>query len=174
MKFDWRARRRREIEKHGRHAGAADTDDLSRWLVAWVWDNSKSKDQVWAVIECAHRMGRRGFTEAEALDVIEEAKATPRARKPDDLARWLQVDYETRQLLGITMIGAIDADKRERRRRRQERNRQSKETKRRERGAKLRSEYEAKSISRTKPWVAAGISRRTWYRRFKTPLDRAG
>ena len=43
MKFDWRVKRRREIESHGRHAGAADTDDLSRWLVAWVWDNSKSR-----------------------------------------------------------------------------------------------------------------------------------
>ena len=84
------------------------------------------------------------------------------------------MDYETRQVLGITMIGAYDADKRERRRRRKERNRQSKETQRRQRGAKLRSEYEAKSISRSKPWVAEGISRRTWYRRFKTPLDRTG
>jgi FixJ family two-component response regulator len=31
-----------------------------------------------------------------------------------------------------------------------------------------RAEYEANSLSRTRPWEAMGISRRTWYRRGKT------
>ena len=157
-----------------RHVGAADTDDLSRWLVAWVWHNPKAKDQVWAVRECAGRMGRRGFTETEAEDVIEEAQATPKASNADDMARWLQLDYETRQLLGVTTIGACDVNKRERRRRRRERNRLSKERQRRARGAKLRSEYEGNSVSRAKPWEAFGISRKTWYKRQKTSLDRIG
>jgi hypothetical protein len=118
-------------------------------------------------MECARRIGRKGFTAAEAQDVIEEAEASPRARKADDLARYLRLDYATRQALGITMIGAYDADKRERRRRRRERNRQAKELKRRARGSRLRSEYEAQSISRAKPWEAEGISRKTWYKRLK-------
>lgn len=163
-KFNWRVKRRREIELHARYVGAADTEDLSKWLVAWVWDNPRSRDQVGALIECARRLGRRGFTETEARDVIGEAEATPRARKADELAGYLQLDYDTRQKLGITMIGACDADKRERKRRRKERDRLAKERKRRERGAKTRAEYEAKSISKAKPWEAQGISRRTWYR----------
>ena len=166
-KFNWRVRRRREIELHARHVGAADTDDLSRWLIAWVWDNARTKDQVWAVMECARRMGRKGFTQAEAEAVIQEAEATPKARKADDLARYLRLDYDTRQALGITMIGAYDADKRERRRRRRERDRQAKERRRREKGARTRAEYEAKSISKAKPWVTEGISRKTWYKRQK-------
>ena len=168
-KFNWRVKRRREIELHARHVGAADTDDLSKWLVAWVWDNPRSKDQVGAVMECARRIGRKGFTEAEAQDVIEEAEATPRAKKADELACYLRLDYETRKALRITMIGAYDADKRERKRRRKERNRQSKERKRRENGAKTRAEYEANSISKAKPWELEGISRRTWYSRQKAP-----
>jgi hypothetical protein len=32
-----------------------------------------------------------------------------------------------------------------------------------------REEYEANSLSRQQPWVAEGISRRTWYRRHKQP-----
>jgi hypothetical protein len=163
--FDWKVKRRREIELHARHVGAADTEDLSKWLVAWVWDNPKAKDQVWAVIECARRMGRKVFTKAQAIAVIDEAKATPRARKADELACYLRLDYDTRQTLGITMIGAYDADKRERKRRRKERDRQAKERRRREKGAKPRAEYEAKSISRAKPWAAEGLSRAQWYRR---------
>ena len=31
--------------------------------------------------------------------------------------------------------------------------------------AEPRTEYEARSLSRAQPWVAAGISRSTWYRR---------
>jgi hypothetical protein len=31
----------------------------------------------------------------------------------------------------------------------------------------LRAEYEARSLSKRKPWVAEGISRRTWYRQRK-------
>jgi hypothetical protein len=77
--FDRAVRRRREIEAHARHVGAADTDDLSRWLIAWVWHNSQSKDQINAVRECARRMGRKGMSPAEALEIIEEASIGTRA-----------------------------------------------------------------------------------------------
>jgi hypothetical protein len=56
--FDLNRRRRIEIERHANHVGAAETEDLSRWLVAWIWHNPRAKDQVGAVIECARRMGR--------------------------------------------------------------------------------------------------------------------
>jgi hypothetical protein len=32
-------------------------------------------------------------------------------------------------------------------------------------GCKRRDDYEAGSVSRQKPWLEDGISRRTWYRR---------
>jgi hypothetical protein len=64
--FDRAVKRRREIEAHARYVGAADTDDLSRWLIAWVWHNWQSKDQTTAVIECARRIGRKGMSPAEA------------------------------------------------------------------------------------------------------------
>jgi hypothetical protein len=163
--FDFRVRRRREIEAVGRDIGVAETDDLSRFLIAWVWHNAGSKDQVNAVIECARTMGRKGFSEDEAKDVIQEAKATRRAMSADNLARYLRLNYETRQALRITTIGACDANKRERRRRRKERDRQAKARQRRQRGADTRAEYlEANWISRTKPWVKKGLSRAQWYR----------
>lgn len=165
--FDPRVRRRREIELHARDIGAADTDDLARWLIPWVWSNHRAKDQVWSVMECARRMGRKGFTAAEAAEVIQEARDAPVIRSADDLGRYLKLDYETRQRLGITTIGSYDADKRERRRRRKERDREAKAFKRRQQGAKTRAEYEAASISKAKPWEAEGISRKTWYKRQK-------
>jgi hypothetical protein len=171
--FDGRVKRRREIEVHARHVGAADTEDLSRWLIAWIWNNSGSKDQVGAVMDCARRMGRKGFDAEDAEAVIDEARATPRARKADELAEYLRLDYQTRQALGITMIGAYDADKRERQRRRKERNRQSKERQRRAKGAKPRVEYEAKSLSKAKPWKVQGISRKTWYKHRKAAAAQA-
>jgi hypothetical protein len=164
--FDPRVKRRREIEMHAHHVGMA--DDLSRWLIAWIWHNAGAKDQVWSVMECARRLGCRGFTAAEAEEVIQEAKATRRALSADNLARYLRLDYDTRQALGISTIGAYDADKRERRRRRRERKRQADERRRRRKGAKPRAEYEAGSISKAKPWEAQGISRKTWYKRRKT------
>jgi hypothetical protein len=47
--FDLNQRRRIEIERHAIHIGAAETEDLCRWLIAWVWHNPGAKDQVGAV-----------------------------------------------------------------------------------------------------------------------------
>jgi DNA-binding transcriptional regulator YiaG len=88
-RFDKRVRRRREIEWHAKDVGAAETDDLSRWLIAWIWHNQQAKDQTGAVIECARRMGRKDFTRAEAEAVIEEASRTRRHLSADNLARFL-------------------------------------------------------------------------------------
>jgi len=40
---------------------------------------------------------------------------------------------------------------------------------RRANGAKQRAEYETGSTTARQPWLAAGISRRTWYRRGTGP-----
>ncbi len=46
-----------------------------------------------------------------------------------------------------------------------ERHRLAEEGRRRDAGALPRQEYEARSLTRAKPWEAEGVSRRTWERR---------
>jgi hypothetical protein len=165
--FDRTVRRRREIEAHARHVGAADTDDLSRWLIAWVWHNWQSKDQINALMECARRMGHKRMSPAEALEIIEEASITRKCWSADSLARFLGLKYRDRQTLGITTIGSIDVGKRARRVLRQRNDRLYQECRRRARGARPRSE----SLSVTKPWDTMNISRRTWERRRNKGRD---
>ena len=163
-KFDRRARRRREIEAHAIEVGAADSDDLARWLIAWTWHNPQSKDPIGAVIEAARSMGRKGFTATEAAAVIEEASLTRKRLSADNLARFLGVTYAQRARLGLTTIGSVNVGKRARAELRKRRNRLAKERKRREQGARPH----AQSLSRTEPWKAEGISRASWYRRRET------
>jgi hypothetical protein len=148
-------RTRREIERHARYKGAADTDDLARWLIAWKWFNPWSKDQVGALIEAARRMGRKHLTIAQAEDIIAEARCIPRRMKADELARWLGVTYAERQRLGLTRIGACDIGKRARTILRKRRDRLAKERKRREAGSRPRAEYLAR-ISHTTDGLGKG------------------
>src|SRR5262245_60426053 len=97
--FSFTAKRRREIVLHARHVGAAETEDLSRWLIAWVWHNPSAKDQIWSVMECAKSMDGK-ITEAEASAITEEASIT-RNLSADNLARFLGVTYEQRQALRL-------------------------------------------------------------------------
>ena len=76
------AHRRREIEKHAIRMQAASTDDFDRWLVVWAQHNGQSKYPVDALILASRRMGRE-LSEAEAIAIINEAKASPKPRKAD-------------------------------------------------------------------------------------------
>jgi hypothetical protein len=111
--FNRAAKRRHEIEAHARHVGAADTDDLSRWLIAWIWHNSQSTDQVWAVVECAVRMGGK-LSCAEAAEIIEEASITRRHMSADRLARWLGVTSfygkRARASMSFDLVKAVRVD----------------------------------------------------------------
>jgi hypothetical protein len=96
----------------------------------------------------------------------------PRRYKADTLARLLNLTMADRISLGITTIGAIDCNKQKRAELRRERKRAYAEVRRRASGAKPRAEYEAESLSRTKPWERMGMSRSTWYARGKPmPAD---
>jgi hypothetical protein len=161
--FDFCAKRRREIVLHARHVGAADTEDFSRWLIAWVWHNRKAKDQIWSVMNAARNMGRE-ITEAEASEITEEASITRRHLSADNLARFLGVTFEQRQRLGLTTIGSVNVKKGARRELRRRNNRLAKEAKRRAKGMRPRVEYEGNSLSATKPWKAMNMCRRTWER----------
>jgi hypothetical protein len=98
---------------HARYVGAAQTEDLSRWLIAWVWHNRRAKDQIWSVMECAKSMGGK-ITEAGASAITEEASITRKHLSADNLARFLGVTYEQRQALRLTTIGSVNVKKRAR------------------------------------------------------------
>jgi hypothetical protein len=164
--FDLLAKRRKEIVLHALHVGAMDTEDRSRWLIAWVWHNRKATDQIWSVMEAAKRMGGQ-ICEAEAAAITEDASITRKHLSADNLARFLGVTYEQRQALHLTTIGSVDVDKRARKERRKHRNRIAKERKRRASGVRARAEYLANSLSTAQPWRGKGMSRRTWYRQNK-------
>jgi hypothetical protein len=112
--FDFNWRRRIEIERHAIHVGAAETEHLSRWLIAWVWHNPGAKDQVGSVIECARRIGRDDMSPSAAREIIDGAKSTPTCRKADNLAGWLGIKYAERQSLHIRTIGRVNVKKRPR------------------------------------------------------------
>jgi hypothetical protein len=158
--FDIWAQRKREIVLHARLVRAADSEDFSRWLIAWIWHNQKAIDPIWAVMEAAKRMGGK-ITEAEASDLTKEASITRKHLSADNLARWLGVNYEQRQQIGLTTIGSTNVGKRARKELRKRRWRLNAERRRRCRGMRPQSQ----SLSRLKPWAAEGISRKTWERR---------
>jgi hypothetical protein len=162
--FDFAAKRRREIVLHARHVGAMDTEDRSRWLIAWVWHNPNATDQIWSVMECAKNMGGK-ITEAEASAITEEASITRRHMSADNLARFLGVTYEQRQQLGLTTIGSVNVKKRARKEMRKLRARKALAAKRRANGVLSRAEYEANSTAAKAR--AGGVSRMTIYRRMR-------
>jgi hypothetical protein len=162
--FSLAAVRRREIERHARHVGAADTEDFWRWPTAWAWHNQNTRDPVGALMGATQRMGAT-LTEADALAILEQADGMPQHRTADSLARFLGVTYPQRQRLGITTIGSVDVSRRARRLMRKRARRLYWERRRRSRGARPRTEYVESSLMRIEPWKAEGISRRTWYRR---------
>jgi hypothetical protein len=167
--FCFAAKRRREIVLHARHVGAAQTDDFDRWLIAWVWHNCKAKDQIWSVMECAKNLGGK-ITEAQASEITEEASITRKHLSADSLARFLGVTYADRQTLRLTTIGSVNVKKGARKELRRREDRLYQERRRRERGARPHSE----SLSRTKPWEAMKMSRRTWYRKNKSRSGTSG
>jgi hypothetical protein len=86
----------------------------------------------------------------------------------------LRLSHEERTRMGITTIGAYDVDKREREKRhkfrKRTRDRERAARKRAARGVMPREKYLAVSLSKTQPWKAKGISRRTWERRRRAAL----
>jgi hypothetical protein len=163
--------RRREIERLARHVGAADTEDLDRFLIAWSWHNRQSTDPIWAITNAARRMGRPNLTDAEASAIIEEASTIRGYLSADGVAEFLRVSYAKRQALRLTTIGAVNVKRCDRKVIRRIRDKVKKEQKRRAAGVRPRSEYEAISLSRTKPWRVVNMSRRTWERHRNKARD---
>jgi hypothetical protein len=108
------------------------------------------------------------MTSDMAAEIIRFVMSNPIKWRADTLAQRLRLTEAERRQLGVRTIGAIDMTKEERKKARRLRQRQRHLARRRAQGVRPRAEYEANSISRSKPWLALGISRRTWYRRHGT------
>lgn len=105
---------------------------------------------------------------AKATSLMRQTVARPQKWNADDLAERLRLTEAERDALHVTTIGAIDLPKHARLARRKKRKRQAEKAKRQAKGSRTRAEYEAQALTRTKPWEAEGISRRTWERRRKS------
>jgi hypothetical protein len=172
--FEIPAARRIEIERLARAISVADTDDFRRFLVAWQWHNTNSKDAAGALMEAAKRM--RGIITAEqAEEVIEEADAVSKCRTADALGRYLGLTDEMRTTLEIHTIGSADISKQQREKRGKKQKRERERKRRRKQGMKPRPAYLAvNAISRRQPWIDEEISRRTWYYRRKSAAQVSG
>jgi hypothetical protein len=103
--------------------------------------------------------------EVATRELEDEVRDDRQHWRADALGRLLNLTDAERTRLRITTIGAIDVDKAEREKRRKARKRTKERERRAARGATSRS----KSLTTTKPWLAEGISRRTWERRREAP-----
>jgi hypothetical protein len=88
-------------------------------------------------------------------------RISPRRWSADALGKLLNVSDAERSMLRIYTIGSYDVPRAKRIKRREEKRRLAAQARRRDNGSKPREQ----SLSRTKPWEAEGVSRRTWYRR---------
>lgn len=162
-------RRLREyhIEVHARYVGAAETEDFDRWLIVYRDHLLKWEDKVQALIGFADKLGQK-LSKAHALRIIKSI--APRRWNADSIGKYLGVTYAVRQKLRIWTIGCKDVDKAGREKLRKEHNREAHERARRMAGIPSRSA----SLSRTQPWKAEGMSRRTWYRKNKSRIGTVG
>jgi hypothetical protein len=99
--------------------------------------------------------------EGSTVALIRSVTPKPLKWRADVLARQLGLDYATRMRLRITTIGAIDCGKAKRAALRRKRNNAAKRASRARDGAASH----ATSAARTKPWLALGISPRSYYRK---------
>jgi hypothetical protein len=99
--------------------------------------------------------------------LIDRATSRRTVWKADALADRIGLNYETRQRLGITTIGATDFRKRQRTALRKKKARERQQAKRAAAGVKPRT----MSLEQSKPWKALRISERTYYRRRKNGSD---
>jgi hypothetical protein len=157
---------------HDRHGDMLPDDEQGRLFAFVMAHHLGEPDSIRAYLDSAAPW----WDEADAL--IKSVTKKRLRWRADTLAstKWLAVSYGERQRLGLKTIGAHDIPKKLRtalRRRRYRARRRAldrawRQQQRRRQGAKPRAQYEAESVSQTKPWLAAGVSRATWYRNRET------
>ncbi|MDE3811656.1 hypothetical protein I7I49_15375 [Sinorhizobium meliloti] len=171
-KFQIQIQRMREIENVIEHRHGTiipdpeDTDDRSTCLAyveAAAYTASGQRMTDW----CARWAPWISSDDLNAI--VERCRTRKKMLRPDDVAKLISVTFAERSKLGLKTIGACDMTEAARRalakqiKRANDRERQK--VKRESAGRKGRESWlEENSLSRTKPWDAAGVSRATWYR----------
>jgi hypothetical protein len=154
------------IERYGRHLAADDAgrDDalVMAHHLAHRPGDARHRIAVWL------SGAAPWMQEAERDEFIAAVIAKPLRWRADKLAARSGLTDVERQRLKIRTIGAVDLGKAARATRRAKRKVAIEQERRRANGAQPRVEYEAGSTSARQPWIAAGVSRRTWYRRRGT------
>ena len=148
-----------------RHGRLPDSDDAVIYLgaVAENLDHVQCDVALNVALTLHYWVRSVGGAVAEA-DVEHVARETPlRRRSADALGKVLRLTESERAACRITTFGAIDCTRAQRTARRKEKARERKRADRLAAGATPR----AQSLSRTRPWEAEGVSRRTWERRRK-------
>lgn len=103
------------------------------------------------------------MTASEREQFVGRVSCEPHLPSARRLGRELNVNHELREQLGLWSTWPCDMTAAQMVEWRKAKDRARK---RERRGAKSRANYlAANTVNRTKPWLAAGISRRTWYRR---------
>jgi hypothetical protein len=162
--FDLNEQRRKDIARLlvQRHDRLPNAGDWITYVEAAAWHcprgNRRAALLQWLELVCAPLSMRR----RHVLDAILR-RFPPRRLRADTIARLLKVTDAERTALRIRTIGACDVSKAERAERSKQRRRVAEKQRRLARGIIPRE----RSLSRTKPWEAEGISRRTWERRRK-------
>jgi hypothetical protein len=160
-------RRRNEIENlvRYRHETLPDTDDRSTYLRFWAWHNLHSKHQHDGLRAFGLRLGVI-LTEAEIEATLRYVQRRElRKFNASTLGKHLRLTDHERTLLRITTIEAHNVTPAERHHIRRAMKTIKERERRRAQGVKPRLAYEQNSLTRTKPWKAEGISRKTWERR---------
>ncbi len=118
-----------------------------------------------------HRAELGAFSSSELQTIIESVKRHNAAHGPKLMSatatgELLAMTSAEREEFGIRQIEGVDEPRTDRIARQKEAKQQrDRERKRVQRGRLPRPVYESRSLSSQKPWVAEGISRRTWERR---------
>jgi hypothetical protein len=164
--------RMREIEDVIRHrhgngipdpAGTDDVELCHAYLRAVALTPASQSASSWALVWAP-------WADPVTLDLMDKAAADRDRMLPaDSIAKLLYVTMAERTKLKLKTIGACDISQADRQKaakeRKRERDRNRQEQRRKVEGRVDRTSYEAASLSKLKPWVAEGISRRTWERR---------
>lgn len=177
--YDPARQRLRELERAIRAHSGGEPDQFLPPVARALLLIQRNRGATLGAAELLDRLEVWAQTHAPAARKSQLQEATsgaigrPFLDKADPLARRIGLTYASRQRLRIRTIGSCDVDKRARaqlaklRKRKRERARSA--AKRRAAGAATRQEFLATNcLSRTQPWLAAGTSRRTWYRRQTT------
>lgn len=149
----------------GRYGHVLPDDDAGRDDLAVAVNHLACLPHPQKPIDCWLEIWAPWLTVKERKAIVSEALMNPMRWKADALAWRLRLTAADRAALGITTIGAIDENKAARKKRRKAQARKRMTAHRKANGSISRETYEDQSVEQAMPWIAEGISRRTWYRR---------